>query len=175
MRKLVKIVTAVAIGAFANSGSATTPEDAPGNWNQTQASDSQVSGPAKNRQGRPGRSRDFGMGQKRQGPGGPGQQKGRFGQMNPDAMAARMIKQFDNDGDQKLDATELIGLLAQLRERMAAGPRQGRGEGLGKPGQGAGQGGEFNRSRSRQRPSRDSGPTAGAEVGGDKPARPPSK
>ena len=92
------------------------------------------------------------LGQKPQRPGGPqrpgvgGDAKaagqGRRQPQNPQQMVARMMQQFDKDGDQKLDIRELTELLTQLRERrggnVGAGGNQGRG-GVQRQGQRPGQ------------------------------------
>ena len=79
----------------------------------------------------------------RRGPGGQGGPGGAMGQRDPAEMVARMMSEFDQDGDQKLDATELTALLQNMRSRrgqaMGQGPGQRRGAGQGRPG--AGQGG----------------------------------
>ena len=52
-------------------------------------------------------------------------------------MVARMLQRFDQNGDQKLDSTELAALLTSLRERRGMG--RGNEAGAGRPGPGAGQ------------------------------------
>ena len=86
-------------------------------------------GPGK---GGPGKGAQF-KGKPGQAP--QGRPEGR-GPRNPEEMVKRMIAQFDKDGDQKLDAKELMALLTQMRQR---GP-QGR-PGQGAPGRGPGAGG----------------------------------
>ena len=80
-----------------------------------------------------------------------GRPQGRPG-MNPEQMVARLMQQFDKDGDQKLDKKELTALLTFMRQQRGrmrpGGPAPG-----GRPGN-PGPGGR------PQRP------------GGDKPARP---
>ena len=78
----------------------------------------------------------------RQGRGGSGAQR------DPAQMVARMMQEFDKDGDQKLDSAELTALLSSMRQRRGAQMgRQGQGQarrdrpgqtqqGRGKPGQG---------------------------------------
>jgi len=44
--------------------------------------------------------------------------------MAPEAMVKRMLEQFDKDGDKKLDATELMAALREMRN-MRGGPPMG--------------------------------------------------
>ena len=103
----------------------------------------------------------------RRGPGG--------GERNSQEMVARMLKQFDKDGDQKLDSTELAALLTSMRERRGGGPGAGQGSGPGSRGQaqrgrgGRGGPGEGQQGRGRRRGGDDAGPS-----GGQKPKRPSS-
>ena len=91
--------------------------------------------------------------------------------MDPAQMVGRLIQQFDKDGDQKLDATELTALLASLRER---GRGMGAGRGGRPGGQQAGAGGKpanaQQRGKGRRRGETDPGDSD--VVGGDKPIRP---
>lgn len=106
------------------------------------------------RQGKPGQGRP-----------GPG------GDRDPAQFIARMLEQFDKDGDKKLDLRELTALFTAMRERRenggrppgAAGPGRGQGEGKGRKPEGA--------DGKRRRPD---GEKAG-EAGGDKPRRPPAE
>ncbi|MFK8111151.1 MAG: EF-hand domain-containing protein [Rubripirellula sp.] len=81
---------------------------------------------------------------------------------DPAQVVARMMQEFDKDGDQKLDAQELTALMTSMRERRGAGASGAR------PGQSAGKG--------RQRPGGDSKRKRGADEnnkpGGEKPKRP---
>lgn len=99
----------------------------------------------------------------------PGGGQGRPGAgMDPAQMVARMMQQFDKDGDKKLDLTELTALLTEMRNRRGGMQRGGRG------GPGAGQG----RSRDGQgRPAGGKGRRGGGaegqnDIGGAKPKRP---
>lgn len=61
------------------------------------------------------------------GPGerGPG---GRGGEVAPEAMAKQLMERFDKDGDKKLDATELVAALTEMRNlrgRRPGGPEGG--------------------------------------------------
>ena len=87
----------------------------------------------------------------------PGQgQRGPAGgaQRDPAQMVARMIKEFDKDGDQKLDATELTALFAAMRERRG---------GAGRPGAPAGQRPPRNAGERERDGKREAGKRAGAE------------
>lgn len=102
-------------------------------------------------------------------PGEQGQRPGGRGQggesRDPAQMVARMMKEFDKDGDSKLDMKELTALMTAMRDRRGSagdrrGPEQkpeGAGKGQGKPGGGKGQKGK-------------GGGTA--TPGGEKPKRP---
>ncbi len=68
------------------------------------------------------------------GPGGKGQGGG--GRPTPAAMAARMIQQFDSDGDQSLNASELTAAIESMRSRRGNGGKGRGGKGAG--GKGAG-------------------------------------
>lgn len=83
----------------------------------------------------------------------PGQRRpGQFaGGFSPEQMAERMIEEFDADGDEKLDATELLKMMTTMRERRGGGMQR-------RPG-------------SNGRPS--SG-NSNATPGGEKPKRPPA-
>ena len=72
-----------------------------------------------------------------------GEQKGRRNGPNSEMIVARMMQQFDRDGDQKLDTKELTALLTFMRERGGRN-RQGmegrpgaRGPGAARRGSGA--------------------------------------
>ena len=83
----------------------------------------------------------------------PGQRRpGQFaGGFSPEQMAERMIKEFDADGDEKLDSTELLKMMTTMRERRGGGMQR-------RPG-------------SNGRPSSGS---SNATPGGEKPKRPPA-
>ena len=84
-------------------------------------------------------------GAKGKGKGGAG--KGAGQAQDPAALAARMISQFDKDGDRALNARELEAALRSMRERRGeqgpggAGKGKGGGAGKGKGGAGKGKGG----------------------------------
>lgn len=88
---------------------------------------------------------------------------------DPAAIVTRLMKEFDKDEDQKLDATELTALLAFMRDRGGqmrsagglglAAQRPGVGQRPGKPG---------DARSSRNRRSND----PAGEPGGDQPKRP---
>jgi hypothetical protein len=85
----------------------------------------------------------------RRGLGGP--------QRDPANMVARIMQEFDKDGDQKLDKTELTAWLIVMQERRGLGMRRGGKAGKGRPGA----------AGKRRRGQEDSG-----EPGGDRPKRP---
>ncbi|MGI9470602.1 MAG: hypothetical protein ACR2NZ_03650 [Rubripirellula sp.] len=132
----------------------------------------------------PGQRRQRGAqanGQQRQGPGGqqrqgPGGQRG--GDRDPATMVARLMEQFDKNGDKKLDMTELTAMMTSMRERGGAQRGQGQGRGQGAAGQGrgqrpggqggAGQGGAGQGKGQRQ----GRGPDGDAAAGGKRPKRP---
>ena len=89
------------------------------------------------------------------GPGGPGF-GGRPGR-DPAQLVTRMLGQFDKDGDQKLDATELKEMFSNMQQRRGRGMRQGR------PGQ----------RRGAEARRRRGGSETPATPGGDQPQRPP--
>ncbi|QEG43342.1 EF-hand domain-containing protein [Roseimaritima ulvae] len=66
---------------------------------------------------------------------GPGDRQG-GPEVAPDAMAKQMIERFDKDGDKKLDSTELVAALTEMRNlrgrRGGGRPEGGRPEG-GRP------------------------------------------
>ena len=98
------------------------------------------------------RAQRFRSGDQPNGEGKPGQRRpGQFaGGFSPEQMAERMIEEFDADGDEKLDATELLKMMTTMRERRGAGMQR-------RPG---GQGRPSPRDRS-------------ASPGGEEPKRPP--
>ena len=53
---------------------------------------------------------------------GPANQpgRGRLANRDPSQIVASLMKEFDKDGDQKLNSNELTALLSSLRERRAA-------------------------------------------------------
>ena len=75
---------------------------------------------------RPGEQQD---GERRPGQRRPGQFAGGF---SPEQMVARMIEEFDADGDDKLNADELQKMMMAMRERRGAG-MQRRPGGQGRP------------------------------------------
>ena len=68
-------------------------------------------------------------GERRPGQRRPGQFAGGF---SPEQMVARMIEEFDADGDDKLNAEELQKMMMAMRERRGAG-MQRRPGGQGRP------------------------------------------
>ena len=106
--------------------------------------------------------------------GGPG---ARGGERDPAQLVARMMQEFDKDGDRKLDSTELTALLKSMRERRgsAAEGRRGpgrpgqaqRGEGRGKQGEGRQRAGKQDAGGRRR-----GGAEANGNPGGERPKRP---
>lgn len=90
----------------------------------------------------------------RRGLGGP--------QRDPAKMVARIMTEFDQDGDQKLDKTELAAWLKVMGERRAQGMRRAGKPGNGKPGKG----------KLGAQGRRLLGDGDGATPGGDVPKRP---
>ena len=135
------------------------------------AGDCSAQPPGKGRgQGKPG------AGQRQQGQGqGQRGQRPPQGDRDPAMIVSRMMKEFDKDGDQKLNMTELTALFTSMRERREnGGGRPGAGPG---DGQRRGEKGERGQGKDGQKPQgrRDGqgrGEKAG-DAGGDKPRRPP--
>lgn len=100
---------------------------------------------------RPQRPRrpESGNGDRRPGDRPPGQSRGAPA---PEEMVKRMMENFDEDGDKKLDASELEKMFTAMRER--------RGPGMQRPPAG-----------NRRRPGSDVNNTPGGET----PRRPPSE
>ena len=98
------------------------------------------------------------------GKGAAGKGQGPGAQRDPAQMVARMMKEFDKDGDSKLNARELTALLTSMRERRGSGE---------KPGQAAGQ-----RRAQGQKPGaagkgqRRQGADGKKTPGGERPKRP---
>ena len=102
----------------------------------------------------------------RDGQGARAGQGARRGQIDPAQIVARMMKEFDQDGDEKLDLTELTSLLTDLRDR--------RGETFAKIRENAGEG----KGRANGRPDGARGKRDGekqATAGGETPKRPPAQ
>ncbi|MEZ6088441.1 MAG: EF-hand domain-containing protein [Pirellulaceae bacterium] len=110
------------------------------------------------------------------------QQAERFrGQMDPSFIVNRFIREFDKDGDEKLDATELTALFSMLRDQRG---RFGQGRGTQRP-EGNDEGrrpeadqraeaGRSEQVRRMQQLRRQQSEQA-AKPGGDLPRRPPAK
>lgn len=125
------------------------------------------------------------LGPGRRGPNTLGQNpSGRAGamqQMDPEKLAERLLSQFDEDGDTRLNATELATLLTELRGRLRGmgaaqmvGPRAGADAAdvdsqMSAPRRRA-YGGNSKAGKSRPGATNDD-----AQVGGDDPIRPGSK
>ncbi len=65
------------------------------------------------------------------GNGAGGKGPGGGGRPTPAAMAARMIQQFDRDGDQSLNANELTAAIESMRSRRGSGGKGAGGQGAG--------------------------------------------
>jgi hypothetical protein len=85
------------------------------------------------------------------------------GQRDPQQMAAMMLKRFDQDGDQKLDTTELAAMLTAMRGMARRGGPGQDAAGRDAAGQGP-----------RRRPGAARGGQKGpaAKPGGERPKRP---
>lgn len=85
--------------------------------------------------------------------------RGQAGKIDPAVMVARLLKQFDADGDEKLDLGELTKLMTAMRDRRQSGGMRGR---------------ELDNGNRPKRPSQSGNrPTpTGGEQGGDRPVRP---
>lgn len=98
-------------------------------------------------------------------------QAGQGQQRDPAELAARMMKEFDKDGDNKLSSEELVALLTSMRERRMSAVGAAGGSQRGSRGQrpeGAGKGGPKAGGKGSQRTSQ------GGTPGGQKPKRPGS-
>lgn len=103
---------------------------------------------------------------------GPGQAAGRFAGRDsrggdPTQMISRMLQEFDQDGDQKLDIRELTALMTAMRDRRMGGQAGQRGQ--GGPGMRPGSGGPGGAS---QRGRRGSQSDPNETAGGQRPRRP---
>ena len=88
------------------------------------------------------------IGQERQ----PGGAKGKGGQRNPAAIAARLIQTYDRDGDGALNEGELAAAMtAMMMQRAEAGKGKARG---GERGEGKGKGQGQRKARKSDRPGR---------------------
>lgn len=70
--------------------------------------------------------------------------RGQGQQRDPAEMATKMMKEFDKDGDSKLNPRELLAMLTSMQERRAAGGKpgaDGQRKGPGQKPEGAGKGG----------------------------------
>ena len=85
------------------------------------------------------------------------------GQIDPARMVERMMQEFDKDGDQKLDATELTALLSKLRDL--------RGRFAGQSSELTPEGKPQNRNRPGNKGKRGND-SAEPQAGGDTPIRP---
>ena len=115
--------------------------------------------------GKQGRNAD-GQRRSRDGQQRPGQQRP---DRDPAEMAARIMREFDKDGDKKLNVTELTAMMKSMRDRR----------GGQRPGPGAnGPQGRRGTGKDGQRPSgadgkrRRSGEDSKAKAGGERPKRP---
>jgi hypothetical protein len=123
--------------------------------------------------GKRGVAQGANRGQAGQGRGGQGRD-GAGPDRDPAQMVARMMTQFDKDGDQKLDSKELTALLKSMRQRRGGEgqgqARQGRA-GQGQPGQARqgrpGQGRQGAEGQRRRRSAENAG-----TAGGERPKRP---
>lgn len=149
MKKVATLFAALAITLCASEINASPVEG--------QKGEGRAAGKA--RDGKPGAAREGRPGGGREGRPGAGR-----GTRGGDAtqMVARIMKQFDKDGDEKLDMKELTAMMTAMRER-----RMGQGGQMQRPGQDGqkGQGGRKGAGRKR-------GGDEGKEAGGKTPKRP---
>ncbi|MDG2130086.1 MAG: EF-hand domain-containing protein [Fuerstiella sp.] len=105
-----------------------------------------------------------------------GQRPGAGAERDPKQMVARMINEFDKDGDGKLNAAELTAMFTSLRDRRSNGERPdaagGRKPGAGSQQRGPGSPGQKPGAGRRRGQKGDSKP---ANAGGQKPKRPTSE
>ncbi|MDG1895197.1 MAG: EF-hand domain-containing protein [Fuerstiella sp.] len=105
-----------------------------------------------------------------------GQRPGGGAERDPKQMVARMMKEFDKDGDSKLNAAELTAMLTSMRDRRGSGERPGGASGR-KPGAGPQQKGP---EKNGQKPGENrkrgqNGNGKPAKAGGQTPKRPASE
>ena len=112
---------------------------------------------------RPGFRERFGEGDRPQR--GEGFQRPGFAGRDPEQIAAMMIRQFDKDGDEKLDAKELAVMMTTMRERG--------GMMMGRPGGNPNAEGPGSRMREMMENRRRAGSEGADEAGGVRPKRPP--
>lgn len=136
MKKLILSLSIVSIALFTFDASAKEPGE----------------------RGRRG-SADAGADGARRGRGGPGADR------DPAQLVSRMMQEFDKDGDQKLDSTELTALLKSMRDRRGGAARSGGPSGA-RPGQ---------KKQGAEGRGRRSNDTDSARAGGERPKRPRSE
>ena len=102
-----------------------------------------------------------------------GQRPGAGADRDPKQMVARMMNEFDKDGDSKLNAMELTAMFASMRDRRGSGERPGaatgRTPGAGPQQRGPGQSGQKPAGNRRRGQNGDGKP---AKAGGQAPKRP---
>ena len=100
---------------------------------------------------------------------GPERQRrgGLAAERDPAQMVARLMQEFDKDGDQKLDSKELTAMMISLRDRRGGAVRDGA---QGRPAQG--RPGQSRRRPGAEGQQRDRGSDAAGNPGGEKPTRP---
>ena len=150
MKQLISLSTVLSIILIASECSAAQPLEGP--------------------RGKRGQAED---GQRRQ-RGQRGHRQG--GDRNPEQMVARMMQQFDKDGDNKLDVKELTALLTNMRERRGSGRSPGmrqrpEGDSTEQEKGRRGKRGQFGDRRRRNQPSQDEAGTPG----GEEPNKPPAE
>lgn len=110
--------------------------------------------------------------------GSQGRGAGASQQRDPAEMAARMMKEFDKDGDSKLSSRELMALLTSMRDRRSsgdAGAAAGQRMGKGQRPEGAGQGGpKAGGPKAGGKGGKGKGADQAGTPGGQKPKRPKS-
>jgi len=91
-----------------------------------------------------------------------------FAQLDPEQLANRMMKEFDTDGDKKLDATELTSLFKMIGERRAGQMQQAARRRTNTQGAEKNKPGSENKNRQARRFNK----AADSTPGGDQPIRP---
>jgi len=119
--------------------------------------------------GKQGRSAD-GQRRSRDGTQRPGQQRP-GADRDPAEMVARIMREFDKDGDKKLNVAELTAMMKSMRDRRG-GQRPGPGANGPQGRRGAGKDGRQRPSGADGKQRRRSGEDNKAKAGGERPKRP---
>ncbi|MEO2048242.1 MAG: hypothetical protein ABGX16_16945 [Pirellulales bacterium] len=137
----------------------------------------ECSAQAPERQQQRGQRRQAANGERRSGEGrrSPGPDRER----DPAQMVARMMQQFDQDGDNKLDQAELTKLFIFMRERRGQGKKIGADSGRKRGGKASQRGrrpdGKNPQKSGKNQQRRFNGGNDKAKPGGEIPNRPPTE